>query len=207
MPKPDLENAYALKTAEDARQLYASWAESYDTDFVETHDFILPGLVASAFADNGGGGPVLDFGSGTGLVGENLADRGIGPVDATDLSPEMLAVAGRKEVYRNLIAGDIMAGLDLPDGIYAGIVSSGTFTHGHVGPDALDELLRLASPGALLALSINGAHFVAEAFAAKFDTLAGRIRDLDLPEVRFYGDRATGDHKDDAGVIACFRKV
>jgi len=207
MPKPDLENAYALRTTDDARRLYASWAETYDADFVDSHDFVLPGLVARAFAENGGAGPVLDFGSGTGIVGEELAKLGIGPVDGTDLSPEMLSVAARKGVYRTLVAGDITAGLSLPDNSYGGVVSSGTFPHGHVGPDAIDELLRLAAPGALLALSINGAHFEAAGFAARFRALTGRIRDLVLPEVRFYGNKATGSHKDDTGVIARFRKV
>jgi predicted TPR repeat methyltransferase len=207
MPKPDLDNAYSLKTAEDARRLYADWAETYDTTFAQAMDFAVPTHVAEAYVAAGGGGPVLDFGCGTGLVGAVLARLGCGPVDGTDLSPEMLEVAGRKGVYRNLIAGDVFAGLDIADGEYAGVVSSGTFTHGHVGPDALDELLRVAAPGARFALSINGVHFAAAGFAGKFAALDGRITGLTLPEVRFYGDAATGAHKDDTGMIAMFRKV
>ncbi len=206
MPKPDLENAYSLETVDDARRLYADWAETYETDFAQTMDFVLPGTVARMFAQAGGAGPVLDFGCGTGLVGTYLSDLGVGPVDGADLSPEMLAVARRKDVYRDLIEGDVLQGYDR-DAAYSGIVSSGTFTHGHVGPDALDELLRLAAPGALFALSINGEHFHDAGFAAEFETLRNQITDLKLPEIRFYGDNATGSHKDDTGRIALFRKV
>jgi len=207
MTEPDLQDAYALETPDDAKRLYANWAETYDRSFAEDMDFVLPARVAQAFVGAGGGGPVLDFGCGTGLVGQHLADLGIAPVDGADLSPEMLRVAERKEVYRKLIEGNVLDGLTIPTGTYAGVVSSGTFTHGHVGPDAIDELLRLAAPGAQFALSINGAHFEAEDFAAKFTTLAGKITDLTLPELRFYGDRAIGDHKDDIGKIALFRKA
>lgn len=207
MPKPDLENAYSLKTPDDARRLYADWAETYDASFAVEMDFVLPQRVAAAFSDAGGSGPVLDFGTGTGLVGEELARLGVGPLDGADLSPEMLAMARGKGVYRALYEGNILEGMR-PDGVpYAGVVSSGTFTHGHVGPEAIDALLGLAAPGAQFALSINGEHFEAAGFGAAFAALSDRITDLRLPEVRYYGDKATGAHKDDVGKIALFRKA
>ncbi len=207
MPKPDLDSAYSLKTTDDAKRLYADWAESYDTDFVVTHDFVLPARVAAAFARAGGTGPVLDFGTGTGVMGKELARLNIRPVDGTDLSPEMLAVAARKGSYRDLIEGNILNGLELPAGAYAGIVSSGTFTHGHVGPKAIDALLGLAAPGAQFALSINAEHFQKHGFAARFEALGDRIAGLQLPEVRNYGPNASGPHKDDKCLVALFRKT
>ncbi len=206
MPKPDLEMAYNLKTPDDARRLYAGWADTYDADFAGTMDFVVPVQVAEAFVAARGQGPVLDFGCGTGLLGVALAGLGCGPVDGTDISPEMLIVARRKDVYRDLIAGDVFAGLDILDGTYAGVVSSGTFTHGHVGPEVLDELLRIAAPGAQFALSINSAHFAAAGFARKFEALGHVITGLDLTEQTIYGPGATGPHKDDTGKIAVFRK-
>ena len=47
----------------------------------------------------------------------------------------MLDVAQTKGIYRALFAGDLTARLPVDDGTYAGIVSSGTFTNGHVGPE------------------------------------------------------------------------
>lgn len=204
---PDLDGAYALKTPEDSKRLYAVWAETYDSDFAEAHDYLAPSHVAEAFLSAKGTGPVLDVGAGTGLCGEALHALGIGPVDATDISREMLDVAESKGIYRNLFTGDLTAQLPVADATYAGIVSSGTFTNGHVGPEAIDELLRITEPGGLLALSINTQHYVAQGFEAKLKALSGRITDLRLPELRIYGPGATGEHKDDTIFVALFRKV
>ncbi len=205
MPKPDLEGAYALNSMDDTKRLYADWAGTYDQDFAEKTDFQLPDLVADAYASLGGSGPVLDFGCGTGLVGEKLAALGVSPVDGADLSQEMLAIAGRKACYRDLVSGNVLDGYQMPGAPYAGIVSSGTFTNGHVGPEAIDVLLTLAAPGALFVLSINGVHFDKAGFGAYFDARTDQVSDLKLPVVRLYGPNATGEHKDDTGYLARFR--
>lgn len=207
MTKLNLHGAYALKSDDDTRRLYADWAETYDEDFAAEYQFASPGTIAERFVAAGGGGPVLDFGCGTGLVGEHLARLGVGPVDGLDLSREMLDVAGRKGVYRDLIVGNILDGLDLPTDIYAGITCSGTFTHGHVGPEAIDALLRLAAPGAQFSLSINARHYEAKGFAAKFEALAGQIAGFELPDVRLYGENAPEENRDDRGFVALFRKA
>jgi hypothetical protein len=85
-------------------------------------------------------------------------------------------------------------------------VSSGTFTHGHVGPDAIDNLLPLARDGALFCLSINKHHWIEKGFEAKFQDLDDKIEGLTLVEVLIYGANATGPHRDDLGVIALFKK-
>lgn len=204
---PDLDSAYALQTPEDSKRLYADWAETYDQSFAETSDYQLPEIVAQAFAAAGGQGPVLDLGAGTGLCGEVLAPLITGGMDGTDISPEMLEVARTKGVYTRLFTGDLTARLPVDDRAYCGIVSSGTFTNGHVGPDALDEVLRVTAPNGLIVLSINAEHFERKGFGAKLKALAPLITGLKLPEIRFYGDKAAGPHKDDTGFIATFRKA
>lgn len=203
---PGLDAAYALETPDDNRELYRDWAETYDSDFATQMDYRLPFRVAETYAAAGGDAPVLDVGAGTGLVAQRLAELGIGPVDATDISPEMLDVARAKGLYRDLFTADITARSDVPDSHYAGIISSGTFTLGHVGPDAIDELLRIAAPGALFALSINAAHWHSAGFAAKFAELEPQITGLSLVPVRIYGENAQGEHATDEGNIAVFRK-
>ncbi|MEL7114771.1 MAG: class I SAM-dependent methyltransferase [Pseudomonadota bacterium] len=202
-PDTDLEGAYALRTTEDAKRLYASWAATYDADFVADMDFVAPMRIAEAFHAKGGQRPVLDFGAGTGALGVELARLGVGPIDALDLSAEMLAVAQGKNVYRTLIEGNLLDGLALAQR-YSGIVSSGTFTHGHAGPEALEALLGVAAPGALIVVSINQEHYQTAGFEAAFDALSDRIDALDLTEFRMYGPRAEGPHKDDMGLIASF---
>lgn len=204
---PDLDAAYALRTPEDSRRLYADWAETYDSGFARDMDYRLPQLVALVLAEVfQGPGPILDVGAGTGLVAQHFPLKGVFDLDALDISPDMLAVAAGKGLYRKTIEGDLTATLDIADQTYGGIVSSGTFTHGHVGPDALDELLRIARPGALFVLSINAEHFNARGFAAKFDALGPMITDVEHRIVDIYGAAADRDHQDDKAHIAVFSK-
>lgn len=207
MTKPDLDGAYALETPEDSVKLYGSWAETYDESFAQASGYLLPEAVAECFARSGGIGPVLDVGAGTGLIGEALHRLDVGPVDGTDISPEMLAEAALKDCYETLFEGDLTGVLDIEDGTYQGIVSSGTFTHGHVGPDAFDELLRIVTSGALLALSINAEHYEARGFAAKFEQLGAQIKGLTLHEKPIYGGNRTDAHAKDMAFIATFTKA
>lgn len=204
---PNLRAAYALKSPEDNKRLYAEWAGDYDDSFAALEDYQLHIHTARAFVGAGGQGPVLDVGAGTGLCGAILAGLGVGPIDATDISAEMLDQAMRKDIYRDAIEADLNQGLPVPRDSYAGIVSSGTFTHGHLGPEVLPALLRVARPGAQFALSINAKHFEAKGFADAFRQLEqGQISNLSLPEVRIYGELAAGPNSDDIAVIALFEK-
>jgi predicted TPR repeat methyltransferase len=196
-----LKQAYALKTPDDSRKLYADWAESYDSDFVAANGYILHRNVADAFAEAGGRGPVLDMGAGTGICGEALAALGVEDIDGTDISPEMLDQAARKGVYRRLFPGDILAGLDVADESYAGIVSAGTFTLGHVGPDGLDEVVRLLAPGGLAVIAVRDAHYEAEGFDAKLSGLARRLDRVTGPRARIYAEGTRGEHAEDKALL------
>jgi predicted TPR repeat methyltransferase len=205
--KTDLQAAYGLRTPDDSKRLYAAWADTYDSSFAADMDFALPGAVAQAFADAGGHGPVLDLGAGTGLCGAALRALNITPVDATDLSPEMLAVARRKDIYATLFEGNLLERLAVDDGTYAGAVSTGTFTTGHVGPEALDEVVRILAPGGLAVISVHAEHWQAQGFGDKLDALGDAIDQLEMPLVRIYGDKGHGTHKDDLSKLLMFRRA
>ncbi|MCV2894220.1 class I SAM-dependent DNA methyltransferase [Lentibacter sp. XHP0401] len=204
--EPDLDAAYGLKTPDDSKRLYAAWAKTYDAGFAARMDYCLPERVVKAFVGCCPQGPVLDIGAGTGLVGAHMAAAGLGPVDGVDICQEMLDVAAERGVYRLLFLGDMTGRLDVVDGAYGAVISSGTFTTGHVGPEALDEVLRVAATGAQIAISVSKAHWNAAGFAAKFAELAGQIADLKLKTVRIYGDKTEGAHALDEGYVVLFRK-
>ena len=210
MNTPDLAGAYALNSPEDCLKLYADWAESYDADFAEGMGYVLPAQVAAAFLEAGGAGPVLDVGAGTGLLAAALRGLGFaGAIDGVDLSPEMLERARAKGCYRDLFPADITRPLDLAPA-YRGVVSSGTFTHGHVGPDGLPPLLDIALPGARLALSVNAGVWEAKGFPAALEALAGQIRDVTLTEAPIYDARAAArdpGHATDRAMILRFRRA
>lgn len=205
-----LSGALTLAGPEACLAHYRDWAASYDSGFAAGMQYLLPAHVAAAFIATGAAGPVLDVGAGTGLLAERLRDmRFWGEIDAADLSPEMLAVAAEKRLYSGLFRADITRPLGLPRR-YAGIVSSGTFTAGHVGPEALPHLLDAALPGAQFALSINRRVWARAGFDRALDHLraVGRIAALQLIEVAIYGDAAAAldpDHAADRGLIALFR--
>ncbi len=205
MTEHDLDGAYALETPGDSVDYYKDWAATYDAGFVVTHGYVIPPKVAAAFLEVGGEGPVLDIGAGTGLVAEHTGDL---VIDAIDISPEMLAVAGGKGLYRALIEADLTQTLDIADGAYAGFISAGTFTHGHVGPVCLPELMRIARPGAVFALTINAQVFDSAGFGSAFATLVarGQITPIEFRRVRYY-EGADHEHADDEGLMAIFRRL
>ncbi|WP_147109945.1 class I SAM-dependent methyltransferase [Tateyamaria sp. syn59] len=204
---PSLDAAYALETPEDSKQLYAAWADSYDSDFARNSDYILPEAVARHFVNIGGFGPVLDVGAGTGLCGGALRARGIEDIDGTDISADMLEVAKTKDIYRTTRVENLFDGLATPHGLYQGAVSSGTFTNGHVGPDGIKPVLAAVRPGGRIVISVNAKHYAALGFEGELTQLETDIDDLTTTEVAIYGPSATGDHAKDTALLVAFRRA
>jgi Predicted methyltransferase (contains TPR repeat) len=164
--KIKLSDAYSLKTPEDSVKLYKEWANTYDQEFAENSDYMSPQIISEYFikysklTDT----PILDVGAGTGLVGQYLNLKIKKEMIGIDISSQMLEQAKLKKCYSKLIESDITKKIPLKDNSFGAIISAGTFTHGHVGPNALDELLRISKPGALFVLSINSEFFIKARF-------------------------------------------
>ncbi len=204
----DVKEAYGLKTPQDSINLYRRWAKSYDQDFARINDYNNPAQVADAFtqkhtADNV---PILDVGAGTGLVGQRLAENGLESIHAIDISPEMLEQAKEKGCYSKSILADLSQPLDLQSEYYGGIICAGTFTFGHVGPDAIDELMRIARPNALFTLGINAKIFDSGGFSRKFDELSEQITDFEILTFKTYGEKASKEMQAGRSSVAVFRK-
>ncbi|MYB02747.1 MAG: class I SAM-dependent methyltransferase [Acidimicrobiaceae bacterium] len=184
-----LKAAYAVRSPDDNRQLYAKWAATYD-QFLEANRYIAARLVAEIFSERWSprGGAVLDAGCGTGRVGLELCRLGVAPIDGIDISPEMLARARSlsrpdgESVYRGLIVADLTGAIDLESDSYSGVLSCGAFTHGHLGPEALSELLRVAQPGSAGVIAVNSAIFETQGFGDRFERYAadGVIEGLEV---------------------------
>jgi len=206
MPDYDLDNAYEIDGPESARKLYGDWAKSYDASFGEGWGYAAPRRIAEIYlGENKGDTPILDIGAGTGLVAEHLGST---TVDAFDITPEMLAVARDKKLYRKLIEGDLLQKLAMPDGAYGGVISCGTFTHGHVGPACLPELLRVTRPGGLFVCGTIPAVLDGMGFGSALAGLqaAGAISPLRFVEIEIY-DQKDHPHAADRGLVMVFRKT
>ena len=82
-----LEKAYAAKGPEANRELYASWAKTYESGFVVDSGYVYHQEVVKVFCDgfSDPGQPVLDVGCGTGVVGDELAKLGMSVIDGIDM--------------------------------------------------------------------------------------------------------------------------
>ena len=175
---PSLQNAYDLKSPDDNVELYSAWAETYDNDFIEDMQYKLHFSVAEEFVLNGGKGLILDVGAGTGALAQALLQKGKFSIEATDISEEMLKVAESKKIYKRSFLSDLTEEIPMENDVYDGVVSSGTFTHGHVGPSALKELVRVTKPSGLITISVNEKHWIALDFESEVEKLNKYIRNV-----------------------------
>ncbi len=201
-----LNGAYALKNSNDNTRYYREFAPIYDEQFADALGYSYPQTIADVFVSEHAAGedvPVLDIGCGTGLVAQYLV--GSGEIDGVDLSAEMLGVARHKCVYRDLYCLDLTEGLGEMPRNYGGVVSAGTFTHGHLGPGVLENLLAVGRDGALYVIGINAEHFHNAGFEGAFSLL---LRAEKITEYR----KCTADiyrgstARPDQAIIAIFRK-
>jgi predicted TPR repeat methyltransferase len=197
-----LRRAYDLTDPADGQQLYEEWAETYDATMLDGLRYASPRLVVEAtvrhLADLTA--PVLDLGCGTGLVGAELAMRGVTTIDGLDLSASMMQVAARRGVYRSFVEADLTASLPIASATYGAAVCAGTFTSGHVDASCLDEVVRVLAPGGLLACTVHHAVWSVNGFDVAFErlTASGRFRALERSDVGFY------DNTEDDGRLLVF---
>lgn len=147
---------YQAKQPEEIAALYDRWADTYEAEMSAAgyrHPTICLALLARHLPR--GAAPLLDAGCGTGLMGEWLGILGYPHVEGLDISEGMLAKATRKKVYAALHRLPIGTALPFADGHFAGIVSAGVFTSGHVGVEGLDELVRICRPGGAIVLTVK----------------------------------------------------
>ena len=202
-----LDEAYSVKTPDDNRRLYAKWAATYESSFVDAKQYRYPKAIAEVFNDvlppvN----RVLDIGTGTGLTGMYVTRlRPEVVIDGMDISPEMLAQAQLKTredgsvVYRALYERDLTVAVPNENAPYEALFSSGTFTHGHLGPECLRNLLPLLAHDGWLVVGVNNEHFESKGFAGELESLValGAIQtpeilriDVYEPGSVHYGDQA-----------------
>lgn len=210
----DVAEAYVVKSPAENRDLYRQWADTYESGFITNRGYVYHEKVAELFATNGGGGPVLDVGCGTGIVGEALATHGVNPIDGIDISPDMMEKARAKTsgsgaaVYRNFVEADLTQTIPIGSGTYTGVISVGTFTLGHVGPEALAELFRVGAAGAHYTFGINRAHFTERGFERHLDAAVadGTISPYELTEIRMYENEGD-EHSTDTAFVAQFVRL
>ena len=182
---------YAARDRAQVAAAYDAWAETYEAE-MRAAGYRHPSVGLALLARHlpRGVGPVLDAGAGTGLIGEWLAILGYPQVEALDLSAGMLEVAARKRVYARLTQAALGGPLPYDDGSFAAIVSTGVFTTGHVGAEALPELFRICRPGGVIVLTVKLTLWQGGIDAWLTANGVGRI-ETTVPYLSMPGDAAT----------------
>jgi predicted TPR repeat methyltransferase len=168
----DLQNVYTAKDSQEAAELYDNWAEDYEQN-VLSYGYATPAVTAGFFGRyiRAEDGAVLDAGAGTGMMGEILLLLGYGDLVGIDISRNMLELARKKGVYKDLRQMELGGQLDLPSDAFAAVVSTGVFAAGHAPPESFDELIRVTKPGGYVIFSVRTDVYEDGGFKEKQETL------------------------------------
>ncbi|MCP4877874.1 MAG: class I SAM-dependent methyltransferase [Gammaproteobacteria bacterium] len=175
-PSAFVKEAYSLEDEGSMVDFYKKWAADYDHEMLDQLGYSAPTQIARLLSEQvtDTRSQVFDIGCGTGLTCVFLAEKGYANLDGIDLSADMVGVAGERGIYRELLVGDVNLALPLEDASYDAAISSGTFTHGHVGPGPLSEIFRILKPGGILACTVHQGLWESMGFRASFEALVNQ---------------------------------
>ncbi len=164
---------YKLKTTDEVMKYYDEWGEKnkYNKDMVEWN-YTGPKETVEVLKKylSKKDSIIFDAGCGTGLVGLELKKFGYNFFHGADLSQKLLDTVP-KNLYQNLIQVDLNKSLTIKDNFFDAVMCVGTFTFGHVKPQALDEFIRITKKGGLICFTINEGIYVEYGFDKKIDLL------------------------------------
>ena len=155
MAKSFLKDVYVGGT-DDSRELYASWAATYDKE-VQKNGYVTPERVANALKDvvTDQSDFILDYGCGTGLSGSALQAVGFKNIDGLDVSQEMVSLAEKKSIYKNLTVFDPSTKIPVHPDQYKIIAAIGVIGAGAAPLQVFDGLFALLPQNGLFAFSFN----------------------------------------------------
>ena len=160
MAQKDVENKipiYKLKTTDEVMKYYDEWGKKnkYDKD-MEDWNYTGPKETSKIFNKYSSNKDIkiYDAGCGTGLVGVELKKYGFSNFYGADLSQKLLDLVP-KGLYQTLDKVDLNKSINKNDNSYDAVMCVGTFTFGHVKPQALVEFIRITKNKGLICFTIN----------------------------------------------------
>ena len=165
---------YKIKKPEELLKYYQDWTDNnkYNKDMVDWN-YTAPQETVSvlrkyALKKNS---RILDAGCGTGLVGIELKKYGYSNIEGVDFSQSMLDLVPQN-IYQKIEKIDLNKPLKFKNNIYDVVMCVGTFTYGHVKPQALDELIRVTKNKGLICFTINEGIYEGYGFDNKIKELS-----------------------------------
>jgi len=153
--------------------IYKNWASDYEHDVIHLAGYVGHLITTDLLLNylENKKARLLDAGCGTGLVGEILHKNSFNNIEGVDFSEEMLSVANQKNIYQSLRLVDLTKKLDYEDNSFDAIVCAGTFTCGHVGPEALKEMLRITKKAGYICFTVRKQEWEASPYKEIIDKL------------------------------------
>ena len=167
---------YKLKTTNEVMKYYDEWGikNKYDQDMVDWN-YTGPKETVNIFQKYAKNKNIriYDAGCGTGLVGVELKKTGYIDFDGADLSQKLLDLVP-KNLYQNLSKIDLNKKIEIKNNTYDAVMCVGTFTFGHVKPNALDEFIRITKNNGLICFTINEGIYEQYGFDKKIKELSNK---------------------------------
>lgn len=174
----------------DVREGYGEWSRTYEDVVQDEMDLRL--LARLRRVDWRAARAALDLACGTGRIGAWLETRGVAPIDGVDLTPEMLAKAEARGLYRHLRLADVTA-TGLPAASYDLLVEALACEHFPELPPFYAEAARLARPGAVLVMVGYHPHFLMNGVPTHFDRADGQPATI-RSHVHLFSDHVRAAH-------------
>ena len=145
----------------NSKVLYDEWAGDYNRDLINEYGYIAPSITVNKFniLHPNKNIKIIDVGCGTGLVGKELSKLGYLNVDGYDISPEMLKIAKKLGVYKELKQTDLNKRPFTPTKSYDALICVGSFGYGALDPKAIKNLVALVRSGGMVFIFMNSEPF------------------------------------------------
>ena len=145
---------------------YADWSHSYEKD-VSNCDYVGPETLVNILTQKFTiyGSKIIDIGCGTGLLSEYLDKfKYQVEVDGLDFSNEMLNVSRQRKYYNYLFQKDVYTVRPDNEFKYDFGISVGMFTHNHVEPIAIKNILHYLTNDGVFIFTVRESYCINENF-------------------------------------------
>ena len=171
---PTIFKTLHVSNLDELGDLYKNW-DDYENDVIQLAGYVGHLVTTEALLRHlkNKEAKILDAGCGTGLVGDILYNKEYKNIVGVDFSKEMLNRALKKNVYKSLSLCDLTQKLKFENNSFDAIVCAGTFTCGHVGPEALNEMVRITKNEGYISFTVRKQEWEASPYEKIIKELEG----------------------------------
>ena len=191
---PTIYKTLHVSNLDELKDLYKNWND-YENDVINLAGYVGHKVTTETLLKylKNKQSKILDAGCGTGLVGQILYKNNYKNIVGVDFSQEMIDRALKKNVYQSLSLCDLTKKLEFEDGSFDAIICAGTFTCGHVGPEALNEMVRITKNEGYICFTVRKQEWETAPYEGIIQRLEGSKSWLEV-------ERQTSDYNTQEGI-------